>query len=123
MTLSNSLEIDLEFPDVFEDLWDTTCFSGKGWRTYGAWGGRGSGKSHTIAGYLVLRAIHGYELILCAREFQRSIADSVKALIENKIHDYGLASYFYITNTEIVCRLTGAKFIFSGSHATQGNLQ
>ena len=53
-------------------------FSGKA-RYRGAWGGRGSGKSVTFARMLLLRGMAGKIKILCAREMQNSIKDSVHA--------------------------------------------
>lgn len=78
------------------------------------YGGRGSGKSHGVGECLLARAMQRKELILCAREFQNSISDSVMALFEQKIDLYGLNQYFRITNTELECTLTGSMFIFKG---------
>lgn len=77
-------------------------------------GGRGSGKSHDIGTHLVDQSVRGKELILCCREIQDSIADSSKALIENKIFDMGYAGMFRITDKEILCVPTGTRFIFKG---------
>ncbi|MGI9450090.1 MAG: phage terminase large subunit [Geminicoccaceae bacterium] len=44
-------------------------------------GGRGSGKSWAIAAFLVLMAMQAKYRILCAREYQTSIKESVKALL------------------------------------------
>ena len=52
-------------------------------------------------------------LCLCVREIQRSIADSVKQLIEDKIEAYGLEAFFKSTETEIV-GLNGSRIIFRG---------
>lgn len=78
------------------------------------YGGRGSGKSHGVGECLLARAMQRKELILCAREFQNSISDSVMALFQQKIDLYGLNQYFRITNTELECTLTGSMFIFKG---------
>jgi phage terminase large subunit len=40
-------------------------------------GGRGSGKSHSMATALVVAATKGCERVLCCREFQTSLSDSV----------------------------------------------
>lgn len=62
-------------------------------RYKGAWGGRGSGKSHFFAGHLVERALmeRGFRG-LCGREVQKSLKESAKRLIEDKISSFGLGS-------------------------------
>lgn len=65
-------------------------------RYKGAWGGRGSGKSHDRAEALVEDAVRfpgdageGIRAI-CAREIQKSLKDSAKYLIESKLSAFGL---------------------------------
>lgn len=78
-------------------------------------GGRGSAKSWTIARMLVLIAFSQKgHLILCTREFQTSLADSVHALLKGQIERLGLTPWFNITDREITCRLTKSRFIFKG---------
>lgn len=80
-------------------------------------GGRGSAKSWTIAKLLILKAYQERgHLILCTREFQTSLADSVHALLKAQIESMGLRPWFNITQNEITCRLTGSRFIFKGLH-------
>lgn len=61
-------------------------------RYFGAYGGRGSGKSHFFAENVVTRVING-ERWVCVREVQNSIKDSVKTLIESKITSMGLGGF------------------------------
>lgn len=77
-------------------------------------GGRGSGKSHAICEALVLQARREEKRIVGARQFQNSIRDSSKSLIEAKIKKLGFADDFYIGKTEIVCRPTDSRFTFIG---------
>jgi phage terminase large subunit len=80
-----------------------------------AHGGRGGAKSWSIARMLLIRAYSEKDhLILCAREFQTSIADSVHALLKNQIIAMGLDSWFKVTDQEIYCWLTNSRFIFKG---------
>ena len=60
-------------------------------RYKGAWGGRGSGKSHFFAGLMIEEAlmIQGYRAV-CIREVQKSLKQSAKRLLEDKLEDYGL---------------------------------
>lgn len=83
-------------------------------RYKGAKGGRGSGKSHFFAELAVMTAISSHNRILCAREIQNSIDDSVKQLIEDKIDAHGLRDQFKITDTEIVYPAKDSLFIFRG---------
>ncbi len=69
-------------------------------RYIGIWGGRGSGKSHFCAEYVVAKAIAGAR-VACIREVQNSIKDSVKQLITDKIIGHGLESTFEILEQEI----------------------
>jgi len=64
-------------------------------RYKGAWGGRGSGKSHFFAGLLVEDALEepgnaGNEGLraVCIREVQKDLSQSAKRLIEDKLIDY-----------------------------------
>lgn len=77
-------------------------------------GGRGAAKSWEIARALVGKAHHNKIRVLCAREFQNSIADSVHALLSIQIEMMGLSQFFDITKTSIKSLLTGAEFIFKG---------
>jgi phage terminase large subunit len=52
--------------------------------------------------------------ILCLREIQSSIEESVKETIENYITEYGLEDEFDIKDKSITCKRTGSRFIFSG---------
>ncbi len=76
-------------------------------------GGRGSAKSHSVAGALVLQASRKKMRVLCAREFQASMADSVYKLICDKIHEYGLTNQYRITASSIRCK-NESEFIFKG---------
>ena len=73
--------------EVFEPL----C---KPSRYKGAWGGRGSGKSHFFAGLAVDRCADANGLrILCVREVQKSLRDSAKRLIEDKIREFKVPGF------------------------------
>lgn len=80
-------------------------------------GGRGGGKSHGVAQYLIIRAMQSERRILCVREVQKSLAQSSKRVIEDYIKRLGLSQYFTITQKPdcgIVCNLTGSTFSFTG---------
>jgi len=78
-----------------------------------AYGGRGSGKTVTIAQILLLLA-YAYPLrILCTREIQKTIRESVHQVLCDEIARLKLDAFFQIKNDSIV-GLNGSEFIFSG---------
>lgn len=83
-------------------------------RYKGAWGGRGSGKSHFFGGLAIcfMATRPGFRVV-CVREVQNSIKDSVKQLLEDKINELGLSSFFSITDMEIRGK-NGSLAIFRG---------
>ena len=67
-----------------------------------AYGGRGSGKSHFFAELAIARAAAASGLrIVCVREVQKSLKDSVKLLLEDKIGTLGVGRQFGIFDKEI----------------------
>ena len=84
-----------------------------GARYKGAWGGRGSGKSHFFAELLVERCILDKTHAVCLREVQESLTQSVKKLLEIKINDLGLGEKFSVKYDKIVSD-NGSLIIFSG---------
>lgn len=71
-------------------------------RYKGAHGGRGSGKSHVFAGLMVERALAepGFRGV-CVREVQKSLKESAKRLIEDKIIEHEVGSQFEVLEAEI----------------------
>ena len=71
-------------------------------RYKGAYGGRGSGKSHFFGELLVetCQAERG-TLAVCIREAQQTLAQSSKRLIESKIASLGVGSGFKLYNDKI----------------------
>jgi phage terminase large subunit len=90
-------------------------------RYKGAFGGRGSGKSHFFGELLVetCQAERG-TLAVCIREAQRTLAQSSKRLIESKIAALGLGHGFRFFNDKIETPGDGL-VIFRGMHH-QGRL-
>ena len=73
-----------------------------GLRYYGLRGGRSSGKSHFAAEWLVEEAITNPGLrVLCVRETQKSLKESAKKLIEDKIAALGVGNLFEVMRDEI----------------------
>jgi len=82
-------------------------------RYKGAYGGRGSGKSHFFASQLITRCLRERTRAVCIREVQNTIKESVKQLLEDKIRASGYASAFQLLETEIRCPHNGL-IIFRG---------
>jgi phage terminase large subunit len=76
-------------------------------------GGRGGGRSHTIARILLWIASKQPLRILCAREIQRSIKDSVHKLLGDVIKTSGLDGFYNIT-IDGIKGVNGSEFIFCG---------
>ena len=78
------------------------------------YGGRGSGKSWAMARALLLLATQKTLRVLCVREVQNSIAESVHKLLSQQIEKLGLQQFFEIQNTTIFSKINGSEFIFEG---------
>jgi phage terminase large subunit len=105
--------VQIDLPEAFAFLWDDKADDGLPVRYRAVHGGRGSAKSHSFAQALVLKAAEQPLRIGCFREIQKSIRDSVKRLLDDKIKASGLESAFISTDTEIRGR-NGSLFIFGG---------
>lgn len=77
------------------------------------WGGRGGGKSYAIADQLLVEGTQSPQRILCAREYQASIKDSVHRLLADRIEHWGLSGFYDVQRDTIIGR-NGTTFIFRG---------
>jgi phage terminase large subunit len=98
--------INAEFPEKLSFLFQPMRYKV-------ARGGRGSGKSWSFARALLIQAAASPLLVLCTREVQKSIKDSVHKLLNDQIQALGLGSFYDVLETEIRGR-NGSKFIFAG---------
>lgn len=100
----------VELPEAFRELWTPSRYKA-------FWGGRGGAKSRSFGRALLLMSLSTPLRILCAREIQKSIADSVKRLLDDDIDRMGLGAsgtgFFDSTLTEIRTAI-GGLFIFAG---------
>jgi phage terminase large subunit len=99
--------VKLVIPAAFDEIW-RPC------RYKVFHGGRGSAKSWTVAGVLVWLAARVQIRVLCARELQGSMADSVHRLLTDQIMRLGLAHEFEVTINAIRAVRTGSEFMFKG---------
>jgi len=88
------------------------------------WGGRGGMKSWQMSDFLIVKSLSERgSTILCTKQTQVSISDSVYSLIKKRINDNSLSEYFSFTDKEIRCNLTGSKFIFKGLMDAENSLK
>lgn len=101
-----SVEINSKFKGLFEPL---------RYKVY--YGGRGAGKSWAIAQALIIIGARTKLRILCTRELQNSIADSVHKLLKDWIDRFKLQEFYRVTNTGIY-GANGTEFLFHGLKLT-----
>jgi phage terminase large subunit len=99
-------KITVSIPPAFKELTEPHRY-----KSYH--GGRGSGKSYSFARVLLVMAASKKLSVLCCREFQTSIADSVHRLLSDQIDVLGLSEFYTIQKTEIFSTC-GSSFIFRG---------
>src|SRR5690348_3971693 len=80
------------------------------------YGGRGGAKSWGVARALLIQAAATPLRILCAREFQNSIVESVHHLLKAQIEAIGLNSFYEVQNN-VIRGTNGSEFIFAGLHS------
>lgn len=99
--------LGIDYADVFDPLIDPARYKG-------AYGGRGSGKSQFFADLMVATAVRkpGFRG-LCCREVQKSLKESAKRLIEQKIEAQGVASFFEVQESQIKTP-GGGLIVFAG---------
>lgn len=76
-------------------------------------GGRGSAKSHSLCSAAVIKGAEKPLRFGVYREIQRSIRDSAKRLLDDKIEENGLSAFYESTDTEIRGQ-NGTLFLFNG---------
>ena len=96
----------VEIPDKLAFLFDPVRYKV-------AYGGRGGSKSWAFARALLIQGLQKPLRILCAREVQKSIKESVHKLLSDQINMLGLGSFYQVLQTEIR-GVNGTEFIFSG---------
>jgi len=86
------------------------------------YGGRGGSKSWNIARALLLKGCEQSIRVLCAREFQTSIKDSVHKLLCDQIYNLELEAHYEITERSIR-GTNGTEFIFVGIKNNTNNVK
>ena len=84
-------------------------------RYKGAWGGRGSEKSHAFAEMMIeAHILDQSESSVCVREIQKSLNQSVKRLLELKIQEMNAGAYFEVQDAVIKSKKGDGRIIFQG---------
>lgn len=96
----------LQFPEKLEFLFQPARYKV-------AYGGRGSAKSWSFARALLIQGAQRKLRILCTREVQKSIKDSVHKLLSDQIAGMGFGAHYEILETVIRGR-NGTEFMFAG---------
>jgi len=106
MSASARQTLKVEVPRAFDFLFRPAPYKV-------AYGGRGSGKSWNFARALILLAYQSPLRILCTREIQNSIDESVHHLLAEQVGLMGLEDWFTVRDKYIESR-TGSAFLFAG---------
>lgn len=104
----------MQIAKPYQDLWWWLHTETPPYRYFCYSGGRASGKSTAVAQSLILRASVQPITVLCAREFQNSITDSVYKLLTGTIEKFGLQGFEI--RRDGIGHVNGSSFIFRGLH-------
>lgn len=99
------MRIDIQTPVAFQEL-----YRPHRWKVM--WGGRGGAKSMAVGDALLAIATHKKTRVLCAREKQNSIKESVHSLLANEITRLGLPGWKVTERT--ISHANGSVFFFMG---------
>jgi len=75
--------------------------------------GRGSAKSWTVARVLLMLGMNKPMRVLCTREVQKSMEQSVHKLLDQQISNLGLTQHYTVQNN-IIRGVNGTEFVFAG---------
>lgn len=101
MTVTNA-----QFPEKLQCLFEPHRFKI-------LYGGRGGAKSWGVARALLIQGAERPLRILCGREFQNSIGDSVHQLLRSQIEELGLSDFYQVQNA-LITGINGTEIVFAG---------
>jgi phage terminase large subunit len=108
-------ESNAQFPVKMASLFDKARY-----KIY--YGGRGAGKSHSVAKALLIMGARSPIRVLCAREYQTSIKDSVHKLLCDQIELMNMHSIYEVTQNSIRGK-NGSEFAFIGLKNNVANVK
>ena len=100
------MNLDIKTARVFKPLLQPARYKG-------IFGGRGSAKSHFVAEYIIEQCLIKKVNVLCCREIQKSIKNSVKKLLEYKIETLKVEHLFTIQD-QVIKSKNGSEILFQG---------
>lgn len=104
--MNEPIRVEMKIPPVFKALDDPYDY-------YVIKGGRGSAKSESVGRKLLLKGIESKRKIVCGREFQSSIKESVYDMLGDFVSTYHLEKFYTVLKTEII-GANGTTFSFTG---------
>lgn len=96
----------MQIPEIFKGMFEP-------WRFRVYYGGRGGGKSESVCRALLVIGIQNPIRVLCCRELQTSISDSVHKLLSDIIKTHDLGDFYTVTQNNIRGK-NGTEFLFKG---------
>lgn len=100
------MPVAAEFPDHLQVL-----FQPKRYKVL--WGGRGAGRSWGVARALLMLGTNRAIRVLCCRELQKSISESVHKVLSDQIEALGLENFYEVQVAKIIGK-NGTTFSFEG---------
>ena len=104
--MSEHVDVQADFPVKLQFLFQPAPYKV-------AYGGRGGGKSWSFARALLIQGVQSRLRILCTREVQNSIKQSVHKLLSDQINELGLESFYQVLET-CIRGANGTEFTFAG---------
>lgn len=107
--MDGGVNIEADIPEAYGELFN------ENWRNIVFYGGRGKGTSWSVARALLIRGAAKSLRVLCTRELQTSIKDSVHRLLDDQTKLLGMrGSVYRVTDKEITSCINDTVFIFKG---------
>lgn len=110
------VKVDADFPEKLQFLF-------RPHRYKVLYGGRGGAKSWGIARALLIQGTQKDLRVLCCRETQKSIDDSVHQLLSDQIEQLGLTSFYEVLRDEIRSRKNDTTFVYAGLRHNVDNIK
>lgn len=110
------MKVPIRFPEKFQPLFTRPV------RYNFLVGGRGAGRSWGVARKLLLDGTQGKRRVLCTREYQNSLKESVHHLLEAQIDNLNLGRWYRIQR-DVIFGANGTEFIFAGLHHNVTNIK
>jgi len=112
-TLNQKKMVKVQHPAWARELFEPDTINGKPVRYRVAYGGRAGAKSWEFARQLVVKCAQEKLRVLCTREFQKSIKDSVHRVLRDQVSKLGYDGNYEVGEAYLRS-LIGSEFIYKG---------